>query len=182
MSRRTRGDCGWCNIGCLTCVIPMCSRKPATRQSCWRSIRKTMRSMIGSSRSTIGIHGNSARRCRADGRPERSREAAAWHRRSRRQIQRRPFDNLRLSGLFGPTGRTFAPTADRSCTRKRSSPPVANHDRQTSRGPPRPHSAGYWPHRRGNVRTTGPRAPSGPRPCAVTEPRSASAPLPCPPS
>ena len=133
------------------------------------------RSMIGSSRSTIGNRGDNARRCRAYGRPERSRAAAAGHRRSRRQIQCRPFDNLRLSSLFGPTGRTFAPTADRSCTRERSSPSVANHGRQISRAPPRPHSASYWPHRRGNVRTTGPRAPSGPRAGAVKEPHPASA-------
>ena len=133
------------------------------------------RSMIGSSRSTIGNRGNNARRCRADGRPERSREAATWHRRSRRQIQRRPFDNLRLSGLFGSTGRTFAPTADRSCTRERSSPSVSDHDRQTGRAPPRTHSAGYWPDRRGNVRTTSPRAPSGPRAGPVTKIWPASA-------
>ena len=139
------------------------------------------RSMIGSSRSTIGNRGNSARRCRADGRPERSREAAAWHRRSRRQIQRRPFDNLRLSGLFGSTGRTFAPPADRSCTRERSSPSIADHDRQTGRAPPRPHPAGYWPHRRGNVRKTRPRAPSAPRLGAVTKPRPVRA-SPMPPA
>src|ERR1700676_4362204 len=139
------------------------------------------RSTIGSSRSTIGNRGNNAGRCRADGRPERSREAAVRHRRSRRQIQRRPFDNLCLSGLFGSTGRTFAPPADRSCTRERSSPSVADHDRQTGRAPPRPHSAGYWPHRRGNVRTTGPRASSGPRAGAVTKPRPVRAsPMPPP--
>jgi hypothetical protein len=139
------------------------------------------RSMTGSSRSTIGNRGNNARRCRADGRSERSREAAALHRRSRRQIQCGPFDNLRLSGLFGSTGRTFAPPADRGCTGERSSPSVADHDRQTGRAPPRPHSAGYWPHRRGNVRTTGPRAPSAPRLGAVTKPRPARAsPMPPP--
>ena len=114
--------------------------------------------MIGSSQFTIGNRGNNTRRCRADGRPERSREAPTRHCGPGQRIRRRTLDNLRLSCFVGPAGTTFAPTADRSCSGERSSPPVANHDRQTGRAPSRPHSSGYRPHRCRNVGETGPRA------------------------
>jgi hypothetical protein len=117
--------------------------------------------MIGSNRSTIGNRGNSARRCRADGGSERSRETAAWYRRSRRRVYRRPFDNLGLPCFVRPAGPGFAPAADRSCAGERSSPAVADHDGQTGCAPSRPHSPGHWPHRRRNVGEAGPRAFAG---------------------